>query len=60
MGKAVAEGGYFVTMLLFTKLGVSVVGLKAIYEWLMNIVKHGFSNIFACVPVIKLINFEVR
>jgi hypothetical protein len=33
VSKTVAEGGYFVTMLIFTKLRVSVVvGLKAIYE----------------------------
>jgi hypothetical protein len=52
VGKAVAESGYFVTMLLITKLRVStVVGLEAVYEWLMNIVKQGFSNIFAGVQV---------
>ena len=51
VGKAVAEKEYFVTTSI-TKLRASiVVSLKAIYKWLMNIVKQEFSNIFAVVPV---------
>jgi hypothetical protein len=50
--KSSAEKGFFMIVSLITKRPASSIeGLKDIYEWLTNIVKQGFWNFFAGVPV---------